>query len=209
MWSNRVIDCRRGIGSGLAFVVTGPSGAGKNSVIDRVIERLPGLVYSVSYTSRTKRPSEEADVDYVFVTPQEFDQRIEQGDFLEHVTYLDDHYGTSRSQIDGFVAKGLDVILNIEVKGARTLQQADLSPLRVLYIFLTPSSPNELELRLRKRNTEDESKIERRLAVAQEEMKQLPCFDYLIINDDLDTAVDELAAIITAERIRVTSPDRS
>ncbi|MBU1048459.1 guanylate kinase [Candidatus Bipolaricaulota bacterium] len=201
--SNSVCDSRRGIGSGLAFVVTGPSGAGKNSVIDRVIAMLPGLVYSVSYTSRPRRPTEVAGADYVFVSQQEFVQRIEAGDFLEHVTYLDDHYGTSRSQIEGYVDEGLDVILNIEVKGAKSLQKTDMGFIRVLYIFLTPSSTEELESRLRKRNTEDDSRIERRLEVAKLEMLELPCFDYLIINDDLDTAVQELASIIIAERIRV------
>ncbi|MCK5827391.1 guanylate kinase, partial [Candidatus Bipolaricaulota bacterium] len=115
----------------------------------------------------------------------------------------DDHYGTSRLQLEGFISQGLDVILNIEVKGAKTLQRKNMSPIKVLYVFLTPSSTEELESRLRKRNTEDEAKIQRRLEVAKGEMKELPCFDFLIINDDLDTAVEELASIIVAERIRV------
>jgi guanylate kinase len=201
--SNSPADSRRGIGSGLAFVVTGPSGAGKNSVIDRVMAMLPGLVYSVSYTSRPRRPSEVDGEDYVFVSQEQFVQRIEEDDFLEHVTYLDDHYGTSRSQLADFVSRGLDVILNIEVKGAKTLQQKGMGSIKVLYAFLTPSSTEELESRLRKRNTEDEAKIQRRLEVAKREMQELPCFDFLIINDDLDTAVQELASIIVAERIRV------
>ena len=201
--SNSPADSRRGIGSGLAFVVTGPSGAGKNSVIDRVIAMLPGLVYSVSYTSRPRRPSEVDGEDYVFVSREQFVQRIEEDDFLEHVTYLDDHYGTSRSQLEDFVSRGLDVILNIEVKGAKMLQQKGMGSIKVLYAFLTPSSTEELESRLRKRNTEDEAKIQRRLEVAKREMQELPCFDFLIINDDLDTAVQELASIIVAERIRV------
>jgi guanylate kinase len=202
--SSSLAESRRGIGSGLAFVVTGPSGAGKNSVIDRVMERLPGLVYSVSYTSRSRRPSEVDGEDYVFVSQKQFVQRVNDGDFLEHVTYLDGHYGTSRSQLEGFISDGLDVILNIEVKGAKTLQGKDMGRTKVLYIFLTPSSTEELESRLRKRNTEDDSKIERRLAVAKREMQELPCFDYLILNDDLEIAVQELASIIRAERIRVT-----
>jgi guanylate kinase len=141
--------------------------------------------------------------DYVFVSQEQFVQRIEEGDFLEHVTYLDDHYGTSRSQLADFVSRGLDVILNIEVKGAKTLQRNGMGSIKVLYAFLTPSSTEELESRLRKRNTEDEAKIQRRLEVAKREMQELPCFDFLIINDDLDTAVQELASIIVAERIRV------
>jgi len=201
--SNEIADQRQGVGKGLAFVVTGPSGAGKNSVIDRVMAQLPGLTYSVSYTSRARRPNEVDGEDYVYVTARAFRERIESGDFLEHVTYLDDHYGTSRSQIDGFIANGLDVILNVEVTGARTLQAKAIPGIRVIYVFLTPSSVDELEARLRKRNTEDEEKIQRRLAVAKREMLALPDFDYLVINDDLDTAVDELASIILAERVRI------
>jgi guanylate kinase len=201
--SNSVCNSRRGIGNGLAFVVTGPSGAGKNSVIDRVMADLPNLVYSVSYTSRDPRPGEVSGEDYVFVNEEEFLQRIATGDFLEHVTYLDDHYGTSRSQILGFVDRDLDVILNIEVEGARTLQRQSIPELHIVYVFLTPSSDTELESRLRKRNTEDEAKIHRRLDVAKREMQALPEFDYLVINDDLGTAVRELASIIVAERSRI------
>ncbi len=202
--SNRFGEKRTGIGSGLAFVVTGPSGAGKNSVIDLVMDQLPQLVYSVSYTSRSKRPTEIDGEDYVFVSEDEFVRRIEADDFLEHVTYLDDHYGTSRSQIKDVIAGGFDVILNIEVEGAKKLQQEDLGGTKVVYVFLTPSTMEELEARLRKRNTEDENKIQRRLQVAKREMKALPCFDYLVINDDLNTAVRELASIIIAERIRLS-----
>jgi len=201
--SNSLVEKRTGIGSGLAFVVTGPSGAGKNSVIDLVMAQLPRLVYSVSYTSRSKRPSENDGEDYVFVTEDEFVRRVEAGDFLEHVTYVDDHYGTSRSQIEDSITRGFDVILNIEVEGAKTLQQEDLGGTKVVYVFLTPSSMVELEARLRKRNTEDETKIQRRLQVARQEMKALPRFDYLVINDDLDSAVRELASVIIAERIRL------
>ena len=202
MW-NDPSESRAGIGSGLMFVVTGPSGAGKNSVIDLVMEQLPGLVYSVSYTSRAPRSCEVPGRDYVFVTREEFQQRIAADDFLEHVTYLDDHYGTSKSQIAEFIEENLDVILNIEVEGAKTLQTKQLEGVRIVYIFLTPSSQDELADRLRKRNTEDDEKIARRLEVAKREMKSLPSFDYLVINDDLDEAVREMAAIVTAERIRI------
>jgi len=201
--SNDLIEKRIGVGNGLAFIVTGPSGAGKNSVIDLVMAQLPGLAYSVSYTSRPRRTCEVDGEDYVFVTEEEFLQRIEAGDFLEHVTYLDDHYGTSRSHIAGIVASGRDVILNIEVEGAKTLQKKDMGDLKVIYVFLTPSSMEDLKARLLKRNTEDEARIARRLEVAQREMKALSAFDYLVINDDLDTAVQELMAIIVAARVHL------
>ena len=202
--SHSLVEKRTGIGSGLAFVVTGPSGAGKNSVIDLVMAQIPGLVYSVSYTSRPKRPAEIDGEDYVFVSEDEFVGRVEEGDFLEHVTYLDDHYGTSKSQIEDSIACGFDVVLNIEVEGAKTLQQTDLGRTKVVYVFLTPSSMEELEARLRKRDTEDETMIQRRLQVAKQEMKALQCFDYLVINDDLDTAAQELESVIIAERIRLS-----
>jgi len=202
--SNSLVEKRTGIGSGLAFVVTGPSGAGKNSVIDLMMAQIPGLVYSVSYTSRPKRPAEIDGEDYVFVSEDEFVGRVEAGDFLEHVIYLDDHYGTSKSQIEDSIARGFDVVLNIEVEGAKTLQQEDLGRTKVVYVFLTPSSMEELEARLRKRDTEDETKIQRRLQVAKQEMKALPRFDYLVINDDLEMAVRELASIVVAERIRLS-----
>ena len=201
--SNSLIEKRTGIGSGLAFVVTGPSGAGKNSVIDLVMAQIPGLIYSVSYTSRPRRPTEIDGEDYIFVSEDDFVGRVEAGDFLEHVVYLDDHYGTCRSQIKEVIARGFDVILNIEVEGAKTLQQEDIGETKVVYIFLAPSSMEELERRLRKRDTEDETKIQRRLQVAKQEIKALPCFDYLVINDKLKTAVRELTSIIVAERIRL------
>lgn len=194
---------RRGSGRGLAFVVTGPSGAGKTSVIDRVMAQLPNLAFSVSYTSRPPRPGEVDGQDYLFVSRSAFQERIEDGDFLEHVTYLDDHYGTSRSQIGEMIRQGCDVILNIEVKGARKLQQESIPGLHVVYVFLAPSSVEVLEARLRRRDTEAEDVIQRRLEVALREIEQLDDFGYLVINDDLQEAVGELASIIIAERARI------
>jgi len=121
MSSRKIEESRKGIGSGLAFVVTGPSGAGKNSVIDRVMEELPGLAFSVSYTTRLPREGEIDRVDYIYVSREEFVRMIEEGEFIEHMTYLGDRYGTSRSQIEGIFAEGKDVILNIDVEGATLL----------------------------------------------------------------------------------------
>jgi len=195
---------RQGIGRGLAIVVTGPSGAGKNSVIDAVMERLPNLVYSISYTSRECRDCEEPGKDYFFVSKEEFQARIDCNDFLEHVTYVGDHYGTSRSQIEEAMAAGFDVVLNIEVEGARKVMQSGMGDHRVIFVFLTPSSLDELEQRLRKRNTEDEAEMAKRLVTAREEMKALAEFDYLVLNDAIEDAIDELRAIILAERSRIT-----
>jgi len=201
--SSDVLARRRGIGSGLAFVVAGPSGAGKNSVINCVIEAVERLEYSISYTTRPPREGEVDGVDYCFISREEFSRRVETGDFAEHVTYLGDLYGTSRSQIDRMVERGMDVILNIDVEGARRVRQTGLGDHAVSYVFLVPSSLERLEERLRARGTESDEQIAARLEVAEREMEALDLFDYLVINDDFDVAVDELRAIVLAERLRV------
>ncbi len=193
----------KGVGHGLAFVVSGPSGAGKNSIINRAMEGIPDLRYSISYTTRPRREHEVDGVDYLFVSREEFTRRIESGDFAEHVTYVSDLYGTSRSQIDGAVAQGLDVILNIDVEGAKLVRRTGLGDHTVVYVFLVPSSLSRLEERLRARGTESDEQIGDRLEAATREMEAIGVFDYLVINNDLETAVAELQAIITAERLRI------
>ena len=201
--SSDVTARRKGIGHGLAFVVSGPSGAGKNSVISRAMEGIPGLMYSVSYTTRPRRAHETDGVDYRFVSREEFTRRIESGDFVEHVTYLGDFYGTSRSQIDDAIARGVDVILNIDVEGAKLVRRSGLGEHAVVYVFLVPSSLERLEERLRARGTESDAEIAARLEVAAREMEAIDVFDYLVINDDLETGVAELRAIVASERLRI------
>jgi len=203
MSSDTIATWRRGIGSGIAFVVCGPSGAGKTSVIDRVMQILPGLSYSVSYTTRPQRPGEKDGVDYHYVTQEAFEHLIKNGELVEHVSYLGDQYGTSRSQIEAVFARGEDVVLNIDVEGAKTLQQRGLLDATAVYICLAPSSLDRLGQRLKERGTERAAQIRARLAVAAREMEALPHFDYLVINDDLEDAVDELRSIIVAERSRI------
>jgi guanylate kinase len=203
MLSESIADRRRGTGGGLAVVVCGPSGAGKNSVIERVMKILPGLSFSVSYTTRSQRSGEVDGVDYHYVSPQEFDRLVAGGELVEHVTYLGDQYGTSRAQIEEVFARGEDVILNIDVEGAKTLQQGGLLSCAVVYVFLAPSSLDLLEERLRARATESDQQISARLEVAREEMEGLSFFDYLVLNNDIEAAVDELRSIIVAERSRL------
>jgi len=203
MSSESIVKERRGIGGGIAFVVCGPSGAGKNSVIERVMGVLPGLSYSVSYTTRPRRSGEVEGEDYHYITHQEFDRLVAVGEMIEHVTYLGDQYGTSRSQLHAVFDRGEDVILNIDVKGAKTLKKSGLLDFSVVYVFLTPSSLDILGERLRDRGTEDSDEIHARLEVAAQEMRALPLFDYLVVNDRLDVAVDELRSIIVAERSRI------
>jgi len=203
MSSESIVKTRRGVGGGIAFVVCGPSGAGKNSVIERVMQILPGLSYSVSYTTRPRRSNEVNGKDYYYITHQEFDRLVSEGEMVEHVTYLGDQYGTSRAQICEVFSREKDVILNIDVEGAKTLKGSGLLDFSVVYVFLTPSSLAILGERLRIRGTEDEEEIRARLTVAAQEMETLPLFDYLVVNDELDIAVDELRSIIVAERSRI------
>ncbi len=203
MSSESVARSRRGTGGGIAFVVSGPSGAGKNSAIERVMRILHDLCYSVSYTTRPRRAGEEDGVDYRYVSREEFARLIARGELLEHVTYLGDQYGTSRSQIKELFAQGKDVILNIDVEGAKTVRRRGLDEFTVIFIFFSPSSLEALRERLRERGTESEAEIEARLEVASREMEAIPFFDYLVINDDLGRAVEELSSIIVAERCRI------
>ncbi|MCK4356636.1 guanylate kinase [Candidatus Bipolaricaulota bacterium] len=203
MSSESIVKTRRGVGGGIAFVVCGPSGAGKNSVIERVMQILPGLSYSVSYTTRPRRSNEVNGEDYHYITHQEFDRLVSEGEMVEHVTYLGDQYGTSRAQICEVFSREKDVILNIDVEGAKTLKGSGLLDFSVIYVFLTPSSLAILGERLRIRGTEDDKEIRARLTVAAQEMETLPLFDYLVVNDELDIAVDELRSIIVAERSRI------
>jgi guanylate kinase len=168
------------------------------------MEGVDDLEYSISYTTRPRREGEVDGVDYCFVSREEFERRIESGDFAEYVTYVGDLYGTSESQIDGMVAREVDVILNIDVEGARRVRRSGLGKHAVVYVFLVPSSLARLEERLRMRGTECDEEIAARLQVAEREMEALDLFDYLVINDDFDTAVDELRAIVHAERLRIT-----
>lgn len=203
MSSESIAKARRGVGNGIAFVVCGPSGAGKNSVIERVMQVLPGLSYSVSYTTRSRRSGEINGKDYYYVTHQEFDRLVAQGEMVEHVAYLGDQYGTSRAQIRDVFSREKDAILNIDVEGAKTLKESGLLDFSVIYVFLTPSSLAILGERLRIRGTENDKEIRARLTVAAQEVETLPLFDYLVVNDELDLAVDELRSIIVAERSRI------
>jgi len=203
MSSRSTVTQRKGIGSGIAFVVCGPSGAGKNSVIERVMQILPGLAFSVSYTTRARRVGEIDGRDYHYISRQQFDQLVARKELIEHVTYVGDQYGTSSSQIMEIFKQSKDVILNIDTKGARLLRNRESTDFSAVYIFLTTSSVNILKERLQERGTENETQIDARLELSIQEMKALPLFDYLVLNDTFSTAVDELRSIIVAERARI------
>jgi len=188
--------------SGIALVVTGPSGAGKSSVIDALLERDRGLSFSISATTRAIRPGETHGVDYTFVSEAEFDAMVGRGEFLEWTTYQGQKYGTPRSEVEGRLAAGETVVLNVEVEGALSIRDARL-PYPVVLVFLVPPTPDELARRIRGRGTETDASLARRLAIAEEEIRHIPDFHYLVVNDVLEVATAQVHAILEAERCRI------
>lgn len=184
----------------ILFVLSAPSGGGKTTVLRKVMADLAGLVFSVSHTTRPPRPGEVAGRDYHFVSREEF-QAMQEGTppgFLEWAEVHNNQYGTGRAEVERQLQAGRDVILDIDVQGALQVRDA-AAP---VMIFIAPPSLAELEARLRKRGTESEETIRLRLDNAREELKFADHYDYLIINDRLEEAVDSLRAIIIAERCR-------
>jgi guanylate kinase len=186
---------------GTLFVVSAPSGAGKTTLCREARLRLPDLAYSVSYTTRAPRPGEIEGTDFVFVTETQFRSLQERGKFAEWATVHGNLYGTRASVLEGALAAGRDVLLDIDTQGAAQLRTR--YPEAVL-VFIVAPSMDELRQRLRERRSDAESEIARRLARAREEVRLWRSYDYLVVNRDLKEAADHLTAIITAERCRTT-----
>ena len=180
-------------------MVSGPSGAGKSTVIGLVMERRNDLCFSVSATTRKPREGEVDGVNYFFVSGTEFDRMIGDDELLEHAEYNRDNYGTPRAYVEEKRRAGMHVLLDIEVQGARQVRERVPEAIK---IFIIPPSLQVLEQRLRGRGTETEEQIQRRLARARGEYREADFYDYVVINDDLETAANELNAIITAELCR-------
>jgi guanylate kinase len=185
--------------SGKLFVVTAPSGAGKTSLIDAVMKDDPSLKISVSYTTRKPRPGEKEGVDYHFVDERTFQAMREHGDFLESAQVHGNHYGTAKKVILDAVARGDDIILEIDWQGAQQVRR--LYP-GAVGIFILPPSVEELERRMRARALDSDAVIRRRVANAREELAHAGEFKYAIINKDFETARRELAEIIERERAK-------
>jgi guanylate kinase len=175
------------------YVISAPSGAGKTSLVKALRDRLPGLAVSTSHTTRAPRPNEQHGREYFFVSPAEFDAMIARGEFLEHARVFDNHYGTSRRQLEDKLAAGKDVILEIDWQGARQVRAA-MPACRS--IFILPPSVAALRARLTGRQTDTVEVIERRLADAVADLTHCPEFDYAVVNDDFGRAVDDLVRII-------------
>jgi guanylate kinase len=177
------------------FVITGPSGVGKGTLIRGLLERVPQLGLSISATTRSPRPGETDGADYHFLSTEEFDERVAAGDFVEHATYSGRRDGTLRSELEGRLARGEPIVLEIEVQGARQVRQAMPEALQV---FIAPPSRDALRARLVGRGTDDPEQVDQRLLTAEEELKAQPEFARVVVNDRLEEATDELANIVRA-----------
>ncbi len=181
------------------FVITGPSGVGKGTLIRGLMERLGGraqLQLSVSATTRAPREGEHDGVDYHFLTREDFDARVAAGDFVEHADYAGRSYGTLRSELEDRVRAGVPVVLEIEVQGARQVRAAMPEAVQV---FIAPPSLHALRTRLIGRGTDDAEEVERRLQVAEGELGAQPEFAHVVVNDRLDEALDQLTAIVAEQ----------
>jgi guanylate kinase len=182
---------------GKVFVITGPSGVGKGTLIERLLERIPELELSISATTREPRPDEVDGRDYHFLSPEEFRRRLEAGDFLEHAGYSGNYYGTLREEVEGRVAKCHSVVLEIEVQGARQVRDA-LGDDAVL-IFIAPPDEAMLRERLEGRGTDSAEDIEQRLRTAEVELAARAEFPLEVVNDDLQKAASDLEGLVRDE----------
>src|SRR4029077_1936440 len=178
------------------FVITGPSGVGKGTLIRGLMERLPQLELSVSATTRAPRPGERDGVEYHFLTREEFDRKVAGEEFVEHADYAGRSYGTLREELEDRVRGGVPVVLEIEVQGARQVRAAVPDAVQV---FIAPPSLAALHTRLVGRGTGDGAEVERRLRVAEQELEAQPEFAHVVVNDRLEDALAQLTAIVAAE----------
>jgi len=191
----------------LLLVVSAPSGAGKSTLCHQLLKKIPGMTYSVSCTTRAPRGEEKNGEHYHFLTPKAFSERIDRGEFLEHADVHGNRYGTLKSTVRELLIKGHDVIMDIDVQGAAQIRAACESlpeddPIRCGFvdIFIAPPSMNELRRRLCGRATDGDDAIEKRMRNAEAEMEQRDTYQHLIINDELDAALENLENIICAEQ---------
>jgi guanylate kinase len=181
------------------FIISAPSGSGKSTLTKQLIERVPAMRFSVSYTTREPRGQEKDGQDYFFIARPEFEERAARGEFFEHAEVFGNYYGTHRSELDRAAAEGVDLVLDIDVQGARQLKER--LPAAVSIFVLAPSR-TVLEQRLRARSQDSEAVIERRLRVAAEEIRNYTLYDYVLVNNEVEASVETLVSIVKATRSR-------
>lgn len=186
--------------AGVLYVISGPSGVGKTSIIDGVMKKVKNVVFSVSCTTRPKRPNEVDGRDYFFVDEETFKRMVEQDEFLEWAVVHGYYYGTPRKFVEEQLKNNVNVILDIDVQGAMTVMKKVEG---AVFIFIAPPSFEELKCRLLKRGTERQEDMMKRLEDAKKELEQIPKFQYLIVNVDLQESIDQLTSIIVAEQLKV------
>ena len=189
--------------SGLVFIISAPSGSGKSTLVNELRNSVPGLDFSVSYTTRPPRGSEQEGREYCFISRQRFEEMIAAGQFLEHAEVFGNYYGTARRFLDEAIGRGHDLLLDIDVQGAEQLRKQLPG---AISIFVLPPSRRELELRLRRRssaeNVNDQQIIRRRLDTASREISNYGLYDYILVNDRLEDSIERLKAIVLCERLR-------
>ncbi len=183
---------------GTLYIVAAPSGAGKSSIVNAVLKRMPDVALSISYTSRAPRPGESHSQHYHFISKTEFEAMIDAGDFFEYALVHGDYKGTARQSVLPLLAKGLDVLLEIDWQGARQVR-AQIPEAKG--IFILPPSKQALETRMRNRGQDSEEVIAKRLSAAREEISHYVEFDYLVVNEHFEQAVQEVAAIFSSHRL--------
>ncbi len=187
----------------ILFIISAPSGSGKSTLVNELRQIVPGLQFSISYTTRPPRGSERNGHEYFFITREEFEIMLAAGEFLEHAEVFGNYYGTARRFLRDAEASGKDLLLDIDVQGAKQIKEKIPESVSV---FVLPPSRDELEKRLRRRShaegAENEEIIQRRLHTATKEIENYPEYDYILVNDRLEQSIDELKAIVLAERIQ-------
>lgn len=191
---NRINNC------GSLIVLSGPSGAGKGTILNELLKSDDNLKYSVSMTTREPRDGEVDGVNYFFVTKEEFEREIKNNNFLEYALVHSNYYGTPKSKVEEYIKKGHDVILEIDIQGALKVKETNPD---AIFVFIMPPSMKELRDRLVKRGTESKDKIIERFKNAYKEINEVKKYNYVVINDDVSKAVSKIQAIMLAERCRV------
>lgn len=186
------------------FIISAPSGSGKSTLVNRLIARDKSLLFSISYTTREPRGAEKQGQQYHFITGEEFEARIARDEFLEYATVFGNYYGTHRGILEQGEAEGRDVVLDIDVQGARQLREKIPE---AISIFILAPSREELAKRLLARSEDSGETITRRLAEAEREIRDFSQYKYVLVNDDVETASDRLHAIVEAERLRLANPE--